>query len=184
MRSRKGSGEAEFRGSVKCHRNYTVIKALGVPTQSMERSRSGSLSRNAAQATAPLHGAAPTDGARAQLCASAHPARREARAPAGPPKNTAPSKSAAEKSAALHPPSHFPTLLIDTGTDKTTGLVSAADRAGCPKCSQMERSHKRLRYSTPANQLRIFGLRWTISPVGAIAAHCPRRVNEVEKQPT
>ena len=48
-----------------------------------KRSRSGSHNRNAAQATAPLHGATPTNGVRAQLCASAHRARRDARAPAG-----------------------------------------------------------------------------------------------------
>src|SRR3546814_10457275 len=35
-------------------------KALGVPAQTNERRRSASPSRNAAQATAPLHGATPT----------------------------------------------------------------------------------------------------------------------------
>ena len=74
-------------------------KALGVPKPSNERRRSASLSRNAAQATAPLHGATQTDGVRALLCVSAHPARREARAPAGQLKEAAPSRSAAGKSA-------------------------------------------------------------------------------------
>ena len=65
-------------------------------------------------------------------CASvARPARREARVPAGQPKDSAPSRSEAGKSAALNNPAHFPTLPIVTRRAKTTGLVRVANRAGC-----------------------------------------------------
>ena len=84
-----------------------------------KRGRSGSLSRDAAQATAPLHGATPTGGvtasraktrplrhrrsaaSRSECAAGARTARREARAPAGQPKDSAPSRSAAGKSATI-----------------------------------------------------------------------------------
>jgi hypothetical protein len=48
-----------------------------------KRGRSGSPQPQRGNITAPLHGATQADGVRAQLCASADPARREARAPAG-----------------------------------------------------------------------------------------------------
>ena len=92
-------------------------KALGVPTPSNERRRSASLSRSAAQVTAPLHGATPTgdvaasraptrpvrhrrsSASRSECAAGVRTARREARAPAGQRKVSAPSRSAAGKSA-------------------------------------------------------------------------------------
>jgi hypothetical protein len=57
--------------------------------------------------------------------------------PAGQPKNTAPSRSAAGKSASSEIPAHFPSLPIVTRRAKTTGLVSAAHRAGRPKGSSI-----------------------------------------------
>ena len=90
-------------------------KALGVSTSSNERRRSAFLSRNAAQERHPRNGATPPDGVRAGLCASAHRVRREARAPAGQPKNAAPSGAqSAEKSATLSSPAHYTSLLIVT----------------------------------------------------------------------
>jgi hypothetical protein len=98
--------------------------------------------------TAPSHGATQTGGVAAseagtrllsQRDSAASPresasvvrtARREARVPAGQPKDSAPSKSAAGKSATLENPAHFPALLIVTGTAKTIDLVRAANRAG------------------------------------------------------
>ncbi len=116
----------------------------------MERSRSGSLSRNAAPAMAPLHGATQPSGVAAseagtsllsrrgsdashrERAPAARPARTEARVSAGQPKDAAPSRSAlaAGKSATPENPAHFPALLIVTGTAKTMGLVRAAYRAG------------------------------------------------------
>ena len=107
--------------------NYSALgneraKPLAFPPI-RKRSRSGSHNRNAAQATAPLHGATPTNGVRAQLCASAHRARRDASVPAGQSKNAPPSRSVAGKSATSENPAHFPALLIVTGTARTSGLV-------------------------------------------------------------
>ena len=103
--------------------------------------------------TAPSHGATPPDGVAASGAGTrllsqgdsaasprestpvARPARREARVPAGQTKDSAPSRSAAGKSATSEYPAHFTALLIVTGTAKTTGLVRAAHRAGCPKGS-------------------------------------------------
>jgi hypothetical protein len=104
--------------------------------------------------TAPSHGATQTRGVAASQagtrllsqrvsaaspCESApvaRPARREARVPAGQPKDFAPSRSTAGKSATSKNPAHLKalapfTLLIVTGTAKTKGLVRAANRAGC-----------------------------------------------------
>lgn len=128
-------------------------KALGVPAQSKERRRSASLSRSAAQATAPLPGATQTGdvtasraktrmlrhrrsaASRSESAAGARPARREASAPAGQPKDSAPSRSEAGKSATLENPDHLLALLIVTRRAKTTGLVRAAHRAGRPRGS-------------------------------------------------
>lgn len=56
--------------------------------------------------------------------------------PAGQHKNAAPSGArSAGQSATLKNPAHFPTLLIVTRRAKTTGLVCAANRAGCAKGS-------------------------------------------------
>jgi hypothetical protein len=136
--------------SLLCHREG---KALGVPAQSNERRRSASFSRSAAQATAPLHGATPTGDvaasraptrplrhrrsadSRSECASGARTARREARAPAGQLKDSAPSRSAAGKSAPSENPAHQPTLPIVTQRAKTTGLVRAARRAGRPKGS-------------------------------------------------
>lgn len=72
-------------------------KHAGAPAPSAISRRSSSEFRRAAaeQETAPLHGATPTDGVRAHLCASAHPARREARVPAGQHKTPHPQERAA-----------------------------------------------------------------------------------------
>ncbi len=56
--------------------------------------------------------------------------------PAGQPEDSAPSRSAAGKSATSEIPAHLEALttfalLIVTGTAKTKGLVRAANRAGC-----------------------------------------------------
>ena len=75
-------------------------KALGVPGQSGTE-LSGSLSREAGQHRHPCTARSQPDGVRAQLCVSAHPAMREARVPAGQHKDTAPSRSAAGKSATI-----------------------------------------------------------------------------------
>ena len=106
-------------------------EALGVPNNKRNRAGQAPISRDAATITAPLHGATQRGGVRAQPCASAHRARREARMPAGQLKDSAPSRSAAGKSATLKTPAHYPTLLIVTRRAKTTGLVRAAHRAGC-----------------------------------------------------
>ena len=97
--------------------------------------------------TAPSHGATQTGGVAASEAGTrllsqkdsaasaresapvARPARREARVPAGQPTDSAPSRSAAGKSATLEIPAHLEalapfTLLIVTGTAKTTGLGS------------------------------------------------------------
>ena len=103
------------------------IRAVHHQSRGIERSSP----RSGRTRTAPLHGATPPDGVRAQLCASAHPARREARVPAGQNKNAAPSRSAAGKSATLKTPAPLPALPIVTRRAKTTGLVRAANRAGC-----------------------------------------------------
>jgi hypothetical protein len=73
---------------------------------------------------------------RSEGAVGARTVRREARAPAGQPKDSAPSRSAAEKSATLKTPAQLEALapfalLIVTGTAKTKGLVRAANRAGC-----------------------------------------------------
>jgi hypothetical protein len=90
-----------------------------------KRGRSGSLSRNAAPTTAPSYGATQTGGVAAsevgtrrlsqrvsaasprESATVARPARREARVPAGQPKGSAPSRSAAGKSATLETPAHL-----------------------------------------------------------------------------
>ena len=118
------AGEARHSG-VTIQLGEREGKALGVPAQSEERRRSASLSRSAAQATAPLHGATPTGdvaasraktrplrhrrsaASRSERAAGARTARREARAPAGQPKDSAPSRSAAGKSATSKTPAHF-----------------------------------------------------------------------------
>ena len=105
-------------------------KALGVPAS--QRTEAISLPPpQRGTTTAPLRGATPPDGVRAQLCASAHRARREARVPAGQLKNAAPSRSAVGKSATLKNPAHFPALPIVTRRAETIGLVRTAHRAGC-----------------------------------------------------
>jgi hypothetical protein len=100
---------------------------------------------------APLHGATLTDGVRGQLSASAHPARRAARVPAGQPKNASPSGArSAGQSASLETPAHFATLPIVTRRAKTTGLVRAAHRAGRPKGSaNMAVSSRKLHHLHP-----------------------------------
>ena len=118
-----------------------------------ERRRSASLSRNAAQATAPLHGATPAGDVtasraktrplrhrrsaanRGERASVARTARREARAPAGQIKNTAPSRSAAAKSATLENPAHCPARLIVTRRAKTIAaekdaLIAEAKASG------------------------------------------------------
>ena len=120
------------------HTGVTILlweregKALGVPTN-QETEAAASLSRSAAQATAPLRGATQASevaasraktrllrhqrstDSRSESAAAARWTRREARAPAGQPKDTAPSRSEAGKSATakksrslLHAPDHYP----------------------------------------------------------------------------
>lgn len=67
------------------------------------------------------------DALRAGLWASGRPVSREARVPAGQNKKAAPSRSAAGKSVTLENPAHLFTLLIVTGTAKTTGLVRVSE---------------------------------------------------------
>ena len=84
-----------------------------------EKRRRQPPSAAARQKTAPLHGAKQPDGVRAQLCASAHPARREARVPAGQLKNTAPSGArSAGQSASICLPAQSEPLLIVTRTGR------------------------------------------------------------------
>ncbi len=113
--------------------------------------------------TAPLHGAPPPDGVRAQLCASALPARREASVPAGQSKNTAHSRSAAGKSATLENPAHFQRAVrtalrpctmrsSPTGRDAEGGSVKGAREDGvaelsavraCPQVSGLSKNNCR-----------------------------------------
>jgi hypothetical protein len=87
---------------------------LGVPTPSNERRRSASISRNAAQATAPVFARRQPNGLRAGLWASGRPARRETRAPAGQYKKPAPSRAQRERARLLKTPAHSPAFLIVT----------------------------------------------------------------------
>ena len=111
----------------------TTGKTPGMSPPANKRRRSTSLSRSAAQATAPLRGATQASevaasraktrllrhqrstDSRSESAAAARWTRREARAPAGQPKDTAPSRSEAGKSATakksrslLHAPDHYP----------------------------------------------------------------------------
>ena len=67
------AGEARHSG-VTIQLGEREGKALGVPAQSEERRRSASLSRSAAQATAPLHGATPTGDVTASRAKTRPPA--------------------------------------------------------------------------------------------------------------
>ena len=90
-------------------------KALGVPAN-----QTNGADQAPAAATRHNNGTLATarsqpDGVRAQLCASAHPAMREARAPAGQHKNAAPSGArSAGQSASARTPAPLPPLLIVT----------------------------------------------------------------------
>ena len=114
-----------------------------------KRGRSGSPSRNAAQTTAPLHGATQTGGVAASEAGTrllsrrgsaashcerapvARPARTEARVPAGQPKTPHPQGArSAGKSATLENPAHSPTLPIVTrmGRDYRPGSRQRIER--------------------------------------------------------
>jgi hypothetical protein len=80
---------------------------------------------------------------RSESASGAHPARREARAPAGQPENTAPSGAcSAGQSATLG----FPLIITCSRSlpewAETTGSVRAADRAGRPKGSASHKNHQ------------------------------------------
>jgi DNA-binding transcriptional MerR regulator len=66
------------------------LKALGVPTRSIERRRLASPRRHAEKRLHPCTKRRQPDALRPGLWASGHPARRVARAPAGQLKNAAP----------------------------------------------------------------------------------------------
>ncbi len=73
---------------------------------------------------------------RCECASDARTTRREARVPAGQYKKAAPSGArSAGQSASSESPAHFPTLPIVTRRAKTTGLVRAANRAGCRKAA-------------------------------------------------
>ena len=113
--------------------------ATKAPAQSAVRNQSliieGISPRSGRTGTAPLHGATPPDGVRAQLCASAHPARREARVPAGQLKNAAPSGArSAGQSATLENPAHLERAarsalapVIVTGRPRRQGRLGEAN---------------------------------------------------------
>ena len=101
--------------------------------------------------TVPSHGATPTGDVsasrahdkavapkvqrrcRSESASGAHPARREARAPAGQLKNTAPSGArSAGQSATTDLPAHQPCSRSSPERDETSGSVRVADRAGRP----------------------------------------------------
>jgi hypothetical protein len=126
--------------------------------------------------SAPSHGATPTGDVsasrahdkavapevqrrnRSDSASGAHPARREARAPAGQPENIAPSGArSAGQSATLTPPAQHLPLPIVTPMAETTGSVRAAHRAGCPKGSAYSTSNSSARRSNSALVSAQFG---------------------------
>ena len=127
---------------------------------SNERRRSASLSRSAAQATAPLHGVTPTGdvtasraktrplrhrrsaASQSECAAGARTARREAGVPAGQPKDSAPSRSVAGKSAALEDPAHFPRSRSTPEGPRLQAWSAIADRAGRRQAAQKARKRR------------------------------------------
>ena len=86
------------------HKNAGASAPTADTSNMIERSSP----RSGRTGTAPLHGATPTDGVRGQSSASAHPARREARVPAGQHENAAPlGARSAGQSAPVENPAHL-----------------------------------------------------------------------------
>ena len=155
-----GGGKAEstpWRGPAGAQRppHGGGYSALGTRGQSPwrshtinERRRSASLSRSAAQATAPLRGATPTGdvtasraptrplrhrrsaASQSECAAGARTARREARAPAGQPEDSAPSRSAAGKSATAKTPALLPAVPSPLRHAIVTGRPRRRQRLG------------------------------------------------------
>ncbi len=87
-----------------------------------ERKRSASLSCHAAQKTAPLHGATPTDALRADLRAQRASGKERGESASGLAQKRRTLRSAAGQSATLEIPAHHFRLLIVTGIGQDLGL--------------------------------------------------------------